>query len=86
MATSEDLEQAGSRIIAWYDSTRPRFIDLVGDYAGQELFLIEGDGLLREAFGDERLDFEGEQPTVLEKHLLIKRNRWVPDTSCSLHC
>lgn len=35
------------------------FIDLVGDYAGKELFLIEGDSLLRECFEDERIDFDG---------------------------
>jgi hypothetical protein len=46
-------------ILAWYDRTRPRWIDLVGDYAGRELFLIEGDSLLRECFEDERIDFHG---------------------------
>lgn len=34
------------------------FIDLVGDYAGKELFLVEGDSLLRECFEDERIDFD----------------------------
>lgn len=38
------------------------FIDLVGDYAGKELFVIEGDSLLRECFEDERIDFDGELP------------------------
>ncbi|RDW71562.1 hypothetical protein BP6252_08125 [Coleophoma cylindrospora] len=46
-------------ISAWYDSSRPIWIDLVGDYAGKELFLIEGDSLLRECFEDERIDFNG---------------------------
>jgi hypothetical protein len=45
-------------ILAWYDSTRPMFIDLVGDYAGKELFLVEGDSLLRECFEDDRIDFD----------------------------
>lgn len=57
LSSPEARETAGAKIISWYDSTNPRFVDLVGDYAGQELFLVEGDGLLREAFGDERLDF-----------------------------
>jgi hypothetical protein len=34
------------------------YIDLVGDYAGKELFLVEGDSLLRECFEDERIDFD----------------------------
>lgn len=41
----------------WYGNHRPRFIDLVGDYAGRELFLLEGDSLLRECFSDDRIDF-----------------------------
>ncbi len=45
-------------ILHWYDGTRPMYIDLVGDYAGKELFLVEGDSLLRECFEDERIDFD----------------------------
>ena len=40
-------------------SVRPRVVDLIGDYAGKELFLIEGDSLLLECFGNGRLDFHG---------------------------
>lgn len=46
-------------VLSWYDRTRPMWIDLVGDYAGKELFLVEGDSLLRECFEDERIDFAG---------------------------
>jgi len=38
------------------DSTR---IDIVGDFAGKELFILEGDSLLRVAFSDERIDMNG---------------------------
>jgi hypothetical protein len=55
----EDALRGTHSILSWYDSTRPMFIDLVGDYAGKELFLVEGDSLLRECFEDERIDFEG---------------------------
>ena len=41
------------------------WIDLVGDYAGRELFLVEGDSLLRICFEDERLDFDSKFPLVL---------------------
>lgn len=54
-----EVARATASILAWYDSTRPMHIDLVGDYAGKELFLVEGDSLLRECFDDERLDFDG---------------------------
>ncbi|KAM3074302.1 hypothetical protein ACMFMG_002886 [Clarireedia jacksonii] len=62
MAPSDGVSQAHrtspNSILAWYDGARPMWIDLVGDYAGKELFLIEGDSLLRECFEDERIDFK----------------------------
>ena len=44
----------------WYEKVRTRVVDLVGDYAGKELFLVEGDSLLLECFRDRRIDFQGE--------------------------
>jgi len=68
-------------INTWYGACNPRFIDLVGDYAGRELFLLEGDSLLRECFSDDRIDFhDGFQMLhavfVVERFLdnLIKRH------------
>ncbi|RDL40340.1 p-loop containing nucleoside triphosphate hydrolase [Venustampulla echinocandica] len=60
MSETPDQEpSAASRsILSWYDSTRPMIIDLIGDYAGKELFLLEGDSLLRECFEDDRIDFD----------------------------
>jgi hypothetical protein len=45
-------------------------IDLVGDYAGRELFLVEGDSLLRECFEDERIDFHGKYPAFTPPSIL----------------
>ncbi|KAI9801455.1 MAG: hypothetical protein M1833_002687 [Piccolia ochrophora] len=45
--------------LKWYRTLRPRvLIDLVSDYAGKELFLVEGDSLLLECFSDTRIDFD----------------------------
>jgi hypothetical protein len=63
--TDQDAKPGTASILNWYDSTRPMFIDLVGDYAGKELFLIEGDSLLRETFEDERIDFRGKSSSTL---------------------
>ena len=35
----------------------PRTVDLVGDFAGDELFMIDGDALLLQCFSNEKLDF-----------------------------
>ena len=45
-----------------YGTLSSRRVDLVGDYAGQELFLLEGDSLLLHCFADPRLDFNGMCP------------------------
>jgi ATP-dependent RNA helicase DDX60 len=46
-------------LLRWYDSLFSRRVDLVGDYAGNELFLVEGDSLLLHCFSDPRIDFNG---------------------------
>jgi hypothetical protein len=58
----QDAQRGSNAVLSWYDRTRPMFIDLVGDYAGKELFLVEGDSLLRLCFEDERIDFQGKPP------------------------
>ena len=45
-----------------YGSLTSRRVDLVGDYAGQELFLVEGDSLLLHCLSDARLDFDCKDP------------------------
>ena len=46
-----------SQVLAQYRKLESRRVDLVGDYAGDELFLIEGDSMLRRCFDDDKLDF-----------------------------
>ena len=41
-----------------YGRLSVRRVDLVGDYAGQDLFLVEGDSLLLRCFSDVDLDFD----------------------------
>lgn len=48
-----------SAILSWYDERAPRLLDLVGDYAGKELFVVDGDSLLRTAWSDDKIDFSG---------------------------
>ncbi len=48
-----------SKVLSWFDERTPRIIDLVGDYAGKELYFIDGDSLLRACFEDDRIDWTG---------------------------
>lgn len=47
-----------SQLLDWYQSVHARRVDLVGDYAGSELFVVELDSLLLHSFSDELLDFK----------------------------
>ncbi|KAF2770464.1 P-loop containing nucleoside triphosphate hydrolase protein [Teratosphaeria nubilosa] len=51
-------DDRGNKIRGLYRKLLSRRVDLVGDYAGDELFLIEGDSLLLQCFSDPHLDFE----------------------------
>jgi len=46
------------RALDSYSKLLSRRVDLVGDYAGDELFLIEGDSMLLRCFSDDKLDFD----------------------------
>lgn len=53
---------SNASVILRYGQKSARRVDLVGDYAGKELFLLEGDSLLLKCFSDPRLDFDGNSP------------------------
>ncbi|KAL4939941.1 hypothetical protein BDV06DRAFT_213885 [Aspergillus oleicola] len=46
-----------AKLQRWFEGLASRTLDLVGDYAGDELFIIEGDSLLLQCFSDKSLDF-----------------------------
>lgn len=43
----------------WYAKLRPLLLDLVGDFAGKELFFIDGDSLCLHVLQDPRIEIEG---------------------------
>ncbi|KAJ5927797.1 hypothetical protein N7466_006753 [Penicillium verhagenii] len=45
------------KLLNWYDQQSSRVVDLVGDFVGRELFIIDGDSLLLECFANQKLDF-----------------------------
>lgn len=50
--------------IAWYESANPLRVDLVGDLAGKELFVIHGDALMLYCIVKANVDLQG-MPNVL---------------------
>lgn len=63
-----DKVEKQSELMDWYGKLPTRRVDLVGDYAGQELFIVEGDGLLLRCFDDPKLDLVG-MSSVLYRHM-----------------
>lgn len=53
---------SNATVLLRYGQKSARRVDLVGDYAGKELFLLDGDSLLLKCFGDPQLDFDGIPP------------------------
>lgn len=60
MATQESngSSKPQNALFEWYARIYSRRVDIVGDYAGNELFLVDGDSLLLHCFSDEHIDFE----------------------------
>lgn len=85
-AVSDNRQKAAEDIIAWYDSTRPRFIDLVGDYA------VRNSSSLREMEClERRSQMRDSTLRVSDSEDLRKKAanevifRWLSDTSCCLY-
>ncbi|KAK6337775.1 hypothetical protein TWF696_001255 [Orbilia brochopaga] len=73
------------QLSGWYGSLRPLLLDLVGDYAGQELFFIEGDSLVLHILQDARIQVEDGPEVVhgvyaMEKFLADLKRR-----GCNFH-
>lgn len=44
-------------LLLWYKTLSPLRVDIVGDFAGKELFAIHGDSLLLHCVANARVDF-----------------------------
>lgn len=57
---SSDSSAASSSIAAalkelnakWFSELKPRWVDIIGSYAGTELFLVDGDALIQTVLDD----------------------------------
>lgn len=65
------MKNMDTEIQGWYNGLRTQTLDLVGDYAGNELFLLEGDSLLLQCFGDPKIEFEGKLCRIFKSSSLF---------------
>lgn len=52
----------------WYESLNPLKVDLVGDFAGKELFAIHGEALMLHCISQARVDFDSKSLCLYFSH------------------
>ncbi|KAI1344818.1 hypothetical protein F5Y15DRAFT_6383 [Xylariaceae sp. FL0016] len=56
--TMENKPRETSPLVVWYSRLHPRRVDVVGDFGGNELFLVHGDSLLLHCISSSCVDFD----------------------------
>ncbi|KAL2843924.1 DEAD/DEAH box helicase [Aspergillus pseudoustus] len=74
-----------AQLLEWFERLHSRTLDLIGDYAGDELFLIEGDSLLLQCFSDSALDFSNGLPILHVTSLVEKFLANLHQRNCVFH-
>ncbi|RSL77409.1 hypothetical protein CEP52_017720, partial [Fusarium oligoseptatum] len=46
-------------LLDWYADQHPPTVDIIGDFAGRELFAIQGEALMRYCLAKAKVDFDG---------------------------
>ena len=81
----ESNPEISTDICTAYTQLSSRRVDLIGDYAGNELFLIEGDSLLLQCFSDSKLDFEDGFQMLHACYLVENFLHHLKDRKCNFH-
>ncbi|KAI3574038.1 hypothetical protein IWW34DRAFT_823643 [Fusarium oxysporum f. sp. albedinis] len=55
---SSSKKSSEEALLDWYTDLQPLTVDIVGDFAGRELFLIHGEALMRYCLIEARVDFD----------------------------
>ncbi|KAF4635733.1 hypothetical protein G7Y89_g2365 [Cudoniella acicularis] len=85
LVLNQMMERIPEIVFKWYHSLFSKRVDLVCDYAGNELFLIELDSLLLFCFSDPRIDFcEGFQ-LLHAVYTVEKLLRGLLSRKCNFH-
>ncbi|KAF5666843.1 SKI2 antiviral-like helicase [Fusarium denticulatum] len=58
---STDKKPSEEALLDWYKDLQPLTVDIVGDFAGRELFLIHGEALMQYCLIEARVDFDSSQ-------------------------
>ncbi|GLA84308.1 hypothetical protein AtubIFM56815_008520 [Aspergillus tubingensis] len=73
------------KLLSWYTGLYSRTVDLVGDYAGSELFIIDGDSLLLHCFADDQLDFSNGFQLLHATYIVERLLAQLRQRNCNFH-
>ncbi|KAI5803279.1 DEAD/DEAH box helicase-like protein [Peziza echinospora] len=79
------VETTAGSLKEWYSSLKRVRLDVIGDFAGSELFMIDGNSLLRHVLGDELIDMNDGFQLL---HAVYTVERFLSDLekrTCSFH-
>ncbi|KAH8731978.1 hypothetical protein GQ44DRAFT_755334 [Phaeosphaeriaceae sp. PMI808] len=76
---------ATARILEWYSRLYSRRVDLVGDFAGSERFLVHGESLLLQCFNDNHLDFDPGYQLLHASYAVEKFLHGLVSRRCNFH-
>ncbi|KDN44229.1 hypothetical protein RSAG8_05702, partial [Rhizoctonia solani AG-8 WAC10335] len=69
---SHKLKEVLAEVDEWIHKRRPRWMDLVGDYAGDEFFVVDGDSLCQVVLDDELVAIGRDKPTFQILHAIYR--------------
>jgi hypothetical protein len=78
-------KDATAQILEWYARLYSRRVDLVGDFAGSERFLVHGESLLLQCFSDKNLDFEPGYQLLHASYAVEKFLHGLVSRRCNFH-
>lgn len=53
------MASAESQVLSWYAGLEPLTVDVIGEFAGRELFVVHGEALIRHCLEQSRVDYDG---------------------------
>ncbi|KAF2826826.1 P-loop containing nucleoside triphosphate hydrolase protein [Ophiobolus disseminans] len=84
-ADSAPQTDATTQILQWYSRLYSRRVDLVGDFAGSERFLVHGESLLLQCFSDKHLDFDSGYQLLHASYAVEKFLYGLVSRRCNFH-
>ncbi|KAH7396308.1 DEAD/DEAH box helicase-like protein [Pyrenochaeta sp. MPI-SDFR-AT-0127] len=74
-----------NQVLQWYSKLYSRRVDLVGDFAGSERFLVHGESLLLHCFGDPHIDFDPGYQLLHASYAVEKFLHGLISRCCNFH-